>query len=60
MRIKNFDKKVNEYNAKKAEVDGSEFKKFRTKTRSKQKNKRKDNRPIEVMKKVLADKGILI
>ena len=34
MRIKNYDKKYNDYQQKKAEEDGVEFKKFRTKTRS--------------------------
>jgi hypothetical protein len=34
MRIKNYDRQVNEYMAKKVEAEGGEFKKFRTKTRS--------------------------
>ncbi len=51
MRIKNYDRKVNEYLQKKAEEEGSTpevVKKFRTKTRSKQKYLRKYKRPIEV------------
>jgi hypothetical protein len=48
MRIKNFDKMKNEELKKKYEEDHKEFKKFRTKTRSKQKNLRKDKRPIDV------------
>ena len=60
MRIKNFDKMKNEELKKKAEEEGGEFKKFRTKTRSKQKNLRKDKRPQEVKIAKLAQKGISI
>lgn len=37
-----------------------EFIRKRTKTRSKQKNKRRDNRPIEVKRAKLAERGIII
>lgn len=60
MRIKKFDQMKNEELQKKAEVEGGEYKKFRTKTRSKQKNLRKDKRPLEVKAAKLADKGIII
>ena len=44
--------------AEEAGVPMKHVKKFRTKTRSKQKNLKKDKRPIEVKKEKLAQKGI--
>jgi len=48
MKIKNYDKRKNLELKKLAEDEGVEFKRFRTKTRSKRKNVKKDNRPLEV------------
>lgn len=58
MRIKNFDKIKNEELQKKSQENGKEVKRFRTKTRSKQKNLKKDKRPLEIKMAKLADKGI--
>jgi hypothetical protein len=44
----------------KEEMAPREFIRKRTKTRSKQKNKRRDNRPIEVKRAKLAERGIII